>query len=470
MENLGSFMKKYIKIIADSPVKTFATLAIVFGLLTILATPIFTGADEEAHFIRTWGISNGQLLLTLKNDNQVTMPKAFRKTIGCLQNKTITNGKIYEYKYANYGKQPSVVFRCSISVKVDSNDTEDIRASSANYSPIVYIPQLVAVYVGRIFNLPIFITAYLMRISVLVAYITLVCVAIKLLINRKWALVGVALLPHSLMQITNPGADYILFGAAAVLVASIIRGRQLAEDDYLVERKKILLIILVSISLLMVTKGIFPGICFLPLIVFLAGVRKEIFMKILIIIAALAVGVIWQKLSLVTLPQANSPGLINLLVSFPKAFIKTMFYSWSNQDFIYKSIGLGLDNKVGLPSVAISLMNMLVAFCIFVAIKSEEKIRSIKNFSWVVWVVAAAIVVGSFAAMHVMAYVLQSDDGIINGVQSRYFYPALFALAIIPMRRYIYVKNEKIYRNIIIVGSIVILAIHLLAIMVKYYS
>jgi membrane protein len=463
-------MKKYFKMIASSPTKAFILLATVFGLFTILVTPIFTGADEEAHFIRTWGISNGQLLLTLKNDNQVTMPKAFRKTIGCLQSKVITDGKIYEYKYANYGKQPSVVFRCSISIRVDSNDTEEIRASSANYSPVVYIPQLAAVYIGRIFNWPIFIIAYLMRIAVLIAYIVFICVAIKLLVNRKWALVGIALLPHSLMQITNPGADYILFGAAAVLVASIIRSRQLAEDTYMVERKKILLIVLASISLLMVTKGIFPGICFLPLIVFLAGVRKEIFMKVLIIITALAAGVIWQKISLVTLPQANSPGLINLLVSFPKAFIKTMFYSWSNQDFIYKSIGLGLDNKVGLPSVAISLINMLVAFYIFVAVKAEEKIRSIKYFSWVAWVVAVAIVVGSFAAMHIMAYVLQSGDGIINGVQSRYFYPALFILAIIPMRRYIYVKNENIYRNIIIAGSTIILTIHLLAIMVKYYG
>ena len=463
-------MKKYFKMIVSSPTKTFILLATVFGLFTILATPIFTGADEEAHFIRAWGISNGQLLLTSKNDNRVTMPKAFLKTIGCLQNKIATRGNVYEYKYVNYGRQLPITASCSLSIKVDNNDTEEIRASSASYSPVAYMPQLMAVYIGRIFNWPILIIAYLMRIAVLIAYITFVCVAIKLLINRKWALVGIALLPHSLMQITNPGADYILFGAAAVLVASIIRSRQLVEDTYLVERKKILLIILASMSLLMVPKGIFPGICFLPLIVFLAGVRKEIFMKILIIITALAAGVIWQKISLVTLPQANSPGLINLLVSFPKAFIKTMFYSWSNQDFIYKSIGLGLDNKVGLPSVAISLMNMLVAFYIFVAVKAEEKIRSIKYFSWVAWVVAVAIVVGSFAAMHVMAYVLQSGDGIINGVQSRYFYPALFILAIIPMRRYIYVKNERIYRNIIIVGSTVILTIHLLAIMVKYYS
>ena len=461
-------MKKYIKTIADSPVKTFAIVAAFFGLLTILVTPIFTGADEEAHFIRAWGISNGQLLLTSKN--QVTMPKAFRKTIGCLQNKIATRGNVYEYKYVNYGKQLPTTASCSLSIKVDNNDTEEIRASSASYSPVAYVPQLAAVYIGRIFNWPIFVIAYLMRIAVLIAYITLVCVAIKLLINRKWALVGIALLPHSLMQITNPGADYLLFGVAAILVAAIIRSRQLAEDDYLVERKKIMLITLVSMSLLMVPKGVFPGICFLPLIVFLAGVRREIFMKILIILLALTAGIIWQKVSSVTLPRTTGPGLTSLVLSFPKAFIKTMFYEWANRDFLYKNIGLGIKNRVGLPGIAISLMNMLVAFCIFVAVKTEEKIQSSKYFSWAAWTTVVVIIVGSFAAMHVMAYVLQSGDGIINGVQPRYFYPALFILAVIPMRRYIYVKNERIYRNIVIAGSMVVLTAHLFAIMVKYYS
>jgi membrane protein len=463
-------MKKYIKTIADSPVKTFAIVAAFFGLMTILVTPIFTGADEEAHFIRAWGISNGQLLLTSKNDNQVTMPKAFRKTIGCLQNKIATRGNVYEYKYDNYGKRLSTTARCSLSIEVYNNDTEEIRVSSANYSPAVYVPQLVAIYIGRTFNWPIFIIAYLVRIAVLAAYIVLVCLAIKLLINRKWALVGIALLPHSLMQITNPGADYILFGVAAILVAAIIRSRQLAEDDYLVERKKIMLITLVSMSLLMVPKGVFPGICFLPLIVFLAGVRKEIFMKVLIVLLALIVGAIWQKIASDTLSQAAGLGLASSVMSFPKSFIKTMFYTWANQDFIYKSIGLGLNNKVGLPSVAISLMNILVAFYIFVAVKAKEKVRSGKYFSWTAWLSTAAIIVGSFAAMHIVAYTLQSGDGIINGVQPRYFYPALFMLAIVPMRRYVYVNNENIYRNIVIAGSMVVLTAHLFAIMVKYYS
>ena len=115
-------------------------------------------------------------------------------------------------------------------------------------------------------------------------------------------------------------------------------------------------------------------------------------------------------------------------------------------------------------------MNMLVAFCIFVAVKTEEKIQSSKYFSWAAWTTVVVIIVGSFAAMHVMAYVLQSGDGIINGVQPRYFYPALFILAAIPMRRYIYVKNERIYRNIVIAGLMVVLNAHLFAIMVKYYS
>lgn len=462
-------MKKIAKRIIDNPIKIFVLIATIFGMLTIVATPMFTGADEEAHFIRVWGISNGELFLTSKNDNQVNMPKAFRETISCLQNKVATQGSVYEYKYANYGRELSETIRCSLSIKTNNVDTEGVRASSASYSPIAYLPQLAAVYIGRALDLPIIIIGYMVRVSVLVAYIGLVVLAIRLLVNRQWALVGIALLPHSLMQITNPGADYILFGAGAIFVAAIIRSRQLTEAEYKSEKNKLLLIVFAALSLLMVPKGMFPGICFVPLILFMSGIRKEILAKIVIVVCALALGVIWQKISSATLPLTTSPDIASLIGSFPKAFVKTMFHTWANQDFIYKSMGLGLDNRVGLPGFAISLMNMLVAFYIFVAVKSEEKVRSIKYFSLVTWVVVLAIVAGSFAAMHVMAYALQTGDGIINGVQSRYFYPALFILAIIPMRRFIYVKNNKVYRNFVVIGSAAVLIIHTMAIIARYY-
>lgn len=453
----------------SSPEKIFVIIALFFGLLTIFITPIFTGADEESHFIRAWGISKGELFLSSKDGNKVTMPKSFRTTIGCLQNKIATQGNVYEYKYVNYGKKLPQTTDCALAIKVDVNDSERILASSASYSPVAYIPQVVALYIGQMLNMPIFVMGYMVRVAVLVAYIAFIYFAIRLLKTRQWSLVGVALLPHSMMQITNPGADYILFGATAVFVAAIIRSRQLTQSEYQKEKTKLLAIAAIMATLVIMPKGIFPGICLLPLLLFFRGVKHDLVPKIGIIIFAFMVGLIWQKIASATLPQTPGPSLLSLIVSFPESFIKTMFYEWANRDFLYKNIGLGILNKVGLPGIAISLMNMLVAFYIFVGIQSESKQLSHKYFAWSAWISAVAIVVGSFAAMHVMAYVLQSGDGIINGVQPRYFYPALFMLAIIPMWRFIYVKSEAVYRNIVIVGSLFIMTIHTMAIIVRYY-
>lgn len=464
---MGKNIQKFI----SNPERVFIIIAGIFGLMTIFATPIFTGADEESHFIRAWGISNGELFLSSKDGNEVNMPKAFRKTIGCLQSKIAQQGNAYEYKYVNYGKELSKTTNCALSIPVDEHDSERVLASSASYNPLVYLPQVLMIYLGKIFNLPIFVIGYMVRLSVLIVYISLIYVAIRLLIHRQWVLVGVALLPHVMMQMTNPGADHIIFGVGAIFVATIIRSRQLSQSKYESERNRLLSLLLVSTIFLMIPKGVFPGICFLPFIIFFGGkVKREVLPKIGIALGGVIAGLIWQKISSATLPLTPGPSLSSLALSFPKSFIKTMFYEWANRDFLYKGIGLGLLNKVGLPGIAISLMNMLVAFYIFVSTdKKESEQQGDKNLSRTAWIVSLAIIVGSFAAMHVMAYVLQSGDGIINGVQPRYFYPALFILAMIPMRRYIYVANEAIYRNIVIFGSVFVLTANTLAIIVKYY-
>jgi hypothetical protein len=84
-------------------------------------------------------------------------------------------------------------------------------------------------------------------------------------------------------------------------------------------------------------------------------------------------------------------------------------------------------------------------------------------------VLAAALLIfaGSFAALFIEASYLQDDSGTIAGVQVRYFYPAFFALAITPFTR-VFITKEKVFRLIVIIGSIIMLSVSVSIFLIRY--
>ncbi len=457
------------KKVLASPEYSFIALACVFGLLTIFLMPPLTGADEEAHFVRAYGISEGSVVVD--RDEGVKMPVSYRETLGCLQVKEATAGVSYSYSYKEYSQQKRTTLECMRSVS-DNKQKELVYAPAAGYSPATYIPQVIAIWIGKVLNVPIFVMSYMVRLAVLVSYIILIFVALRILPTRKWALVGIALLPHSIIQVTNPGADYMLLGATAIFIATIIRSVTLSKNEYTKQGNKLLIIAVVAAIFMVLTKGIFPGICFLPLLFFFGGLRKMLIHKLAIFLVICLVGLAWQKISLAAAVSPSSEG-VNSILNFPGAFVRTMFYEWANTDFIYRYLGLGFNNLVGMPSVSITLMNILLAMYLFVEYSKDKillRISAIEkrfmNISAII--ISLAVIIGSFAALYVAASYLQNEPGIIKGVQARYFYPALLLLAVVPFRRVIS-TSLRFYSLAVVGGSTILLLAQTMAIVVRYW-
>lgn len=360
IHSLGRAFERFF----GSPQRSFAVIAGVFGLLTILLMPPLAGADEEAHFVRAYGIAEGNMIIS--KGEKVDMPVSFMKTIGCLQTKQPIEGSLYTYSYESYGQQKRATVQCMGLVGQDDRDYEPVLTTAPGYSPTTYIPQVFAIWLGKLLGSPLVVIVYLVRLSVLAAYIAMMVAAIRILPERKWSLVGIALLPHSILQITNPGADYMLLGATAIFGAIVIRSRLIGETHLKREFKVLLVGAAVTALFLILPKGIFPGICFLPLLFFFGSMKKWPIMKALIIVAVCILGIGWQRLVYAQGGVDISGGGSNTLVSFPYAFIKTMFYGWIDSDFIFEQLRLGIGNSVGMPSLMITVLNMLVAVYIFV--------------------------------------------------------------------------------------------------------
>jgi uncharacterized membrane protein len=453
-------MKSVIAGVVNSPVKSFVFIAVLFGGLLIFLTPPFTGADEEAHFARAYSITTGHLIL--HDTTKVSVPTSFRKTIGCFQTKTDQPGVLYRYQYDNYGREKKLSFECALHQPLRQNDTEMVHTSAFAYSPLAYIPQTIAILLARLFQLPIVAMSYLVRLSVLLEYIVMIALAIKLLPVRKWALAGAALLPTAIMFINNPSGDHVLFGSAALITAIIIRSISIPNNQLQKEDTKLTIALVVLSILVVLAKGIFPGACLVPLILFYGGFHHKKIRKMAIVMASLAVGVLWQKfgvnLALVSQVDASS------ILDFPKAFIKTMFYRWVDTDFLYVGDYVGnvphSGEHLGMPSIIVTTINILLAVYLFVGYpeKSELRISEKQRRALQITVLgcAAAIIVGSFAALFVGVSYLHTANGTIRGVQTRYLYPAFIVLATLPFARRI-TASERAVSKIVIWGSILAL-------------
>ena len=453
--------------IISSPLLVFSIVALFFGSLIIFLTPPFAGGDEEAHFVRAYGISRGQL--TVERYGEVEIPQSYRKTIGCMQTSKPVPGEIYTYDSTTYGNDKSGALSCAFSLPLDRPNSEGVFTTASSYSPTTYIPQVIAIWIGKAFNLPIVAMLYIMRVFVMLAYVAMVAFAIKLLPVRKWALAGIALLPYSILHFTNPGGDYMLYGSISIFIAIIIRSMCLSPVQLRKQNKLLLSIALLAGVMMVLPKGLIPGILFLPLMFFYGGRKQFIWQKIAAVSIIAMIGLLWQRTvggDVMEQPESASSSVI----TFPLAFIKTMFYGWTGFGFLYNGSGGG--GAAAVPSVVITLVNMMIAMYLMVGYAKDTamiKVNKVqrKLFGWAGILVSAGVVGASFAAIHVAASYLQTGDNIIRGVQIRYYYPALFMLAIIPFAR-VFITKESVFRNVVIAGSCISLATTVFVILLNY--
>ncbi len=210
---------------------------------------------------------------------------------------------------------------------------------------------------------------------------------------------------------------------------------------------------------------------------FYGCIKYQIRNKILILVIAVLLGLLWQEVGAPHLTGQSTSTSVSVL-SLPSAFLKTMFYRWIDTDFIYtgdivKNFYFSAAGaKVGMPALAITLMNILFAVYLFVGYPEKAKNRLPKKESVALTlastVVATGVILGSFAALYIASSDLQDGTG-IRGVQPRYFYTAFLLLAVLPYIRYFKVDKVKYFALVTVVGSIVLLGAKALALAVEFH-
>lgn len=228
-------VNEYIKI-----EKIFFVIAIVFGITFSIINAPFQDPDENAHFYRAYQLSTGQILEERVNQKVGGfLPKSILNTYN-----EVTAGVTF---HSNVSQDFNKVKKF-IKIKLDKKNVvfEDFN-TAAMYSPIVYIPQVIGIEIGKIFGLSPLMLMYLGRIANLICWASVVYIAIKILPFKKIGMVFLALAPMSIYQAASLSSDGMTNALAFLSIAMIL---QYAFDEKLeIDKKHIVRLFIVIIAL-----------------------------------------------------------------------------------------------------------------------------------------------------------------------------------------------------------------------------
>lgn len=455
-------MKKRVTALFKKPENAFAVIAFIFGMGFLFAIPPLQTPDEIAHFYRSYQVATGQWSLVKGEDGKsiAWIPESIPRLTHLLAYSNPIAGdqnKEYDLKTT----------RAALSIKLEK-DRQILRDadSAAGHPPVVYVPQAIVIAILNLFNARPLAMVYAIRVAVLIVWIVLVYCAIRVLPKRKWAAVGILLIPMVGAQSISPGVDVILLGASLLYISLIldIRKRQSQE---IAKWKKLALV--VSAVVMVLAKPV--AACILPAVFYLGKgrIQKEKLLVAMSLILPIVMYIAWAKLlssNAWLLPEGVSPamqlkGVILQPWTFFVVLFNTFFFHWGDGVFSSLVGNFGpLDTPLSQPFVVIGFL--LMGFYIAV---SYERNDTLSNR----WAVVLMLVAYFFAVCLAM-YLVYSPVGfgIFYGLQGRYFSLIPIVLAVMGVAAFLS-TSKRIYKKIVILGSVGMLTVSIITIVMRYY-
>ena len=455
-------------IAAQQPVRFFIVTATVFGMLFLLITPPFQGADEVVHFLRAYQVSGGNLVIdnTPKGPGG-EMPTALSKIITATSQPPVQFH--WEYKY-NWHETVSAL------------QVRDVRGQhmfydlspTAPYPPVPYVPAVIGIDISRLLHLPPMVSLYAGRLGNLLAWVALIALAIKLLPSRKWAMVAIGLLPMGLFQASMLNGDVVTTGTLALFLALILYYKE--QKTRL--GKKELAYLLLTASAMVLSKQVM--VVFLPLLLLLgkqnfASIKARRITCAGLMVVPLLVFAVWfmiaQGINIKASyangqdPAAQVSFVLHNPLRYAIANTNTFFFNWG--DSITRSF-VGTFGWADTPlSENIVTIGYIGLFLLLVG-TYENNIKSqlTRREKQLVLLTAALCWLAIGAAL----YLYYSPVGfrILYGLQGRYYIPVAVALVPIIWTRRIKL-DRSLYQALAVVLPLFLLSSSVVTVFVRYF-
>jgi len=197
-------------ITAPRPEQVFVFFGLLFGLLLLVCVPPFQAPDEQHHFMRAYQLSEGILLGGHPRGEY--LPRSL--------------GYLYQVTSRDLPRNPAQKVRPghiweALGINLNPDDRTFLVVNAATYNPLGYLPQAVALALGRLLGLPPLLFYYLGRIITLAFFIGLVHWSIKKTPVLKWVFCLLGTMPMSVFLAASFSPDPVLASTTFLFSATI---------------------------------------------------------------------------------------------------------------------------------------------------------------------------------------------------------------------------------------------------------
>lgn len=431
-------------LVGNKPVRNFVIISTSFGIMFIFNNPFFEATDEIFHFSKAYDISLGNLLSTKQDDTiGVNLPANFEDmprpneveiSYGMLgANERYDESKVDAWKEFQFSKDMKYIE----------------QPTTAVYSPIPYIPQVIGIQLANIFGLKAFYSIVFARLLNLITYILLTALAIRMMPRLKNTLSFLACFPLFVSLAASFSADSILMGLNFLFIAWMLKILMQAKEDTLTIKQFIVpTILLVLIVLCKFT--------YWPLsLLIVAFVGRKLFVTKLqgvfsfILLSGLPaiILVVWNLFimgyvgTISSNENVDAIEQLKFMLSHPIKAVEAFFstFEWGMTHWVLMANQVGWVTHLLTGTAIISIVGLVLTL-IFDHIEDEWRLR---RFDYSVFIVS---IIGTVFLVMLSLYLTWTDVGLdfISGLQGRYFLPA------IPLILFIFNEklNVKEYSNI----------------------
>lgn len=463
-------LKNYVSATIDrlTPIKFFLIIAGVFGMLFLLVTPPFQGADEIVHFYRAYQVSEGNFVAD-KHNGEVGgfMPASLGKVIAESNSSVI---KFYpDHKYDEHRTKAAL----SIPNELQNKKFYEF-AASAPYSPVPYTGASFGILTARLLHFPTLVAFYAARLGNLLAWMALIAAAIHFLPRRKWVMVAIGLLPMALFQASTLNGDAVTLGSLALFIALLL---YFYDKQRLLALKEKLFLLVVTAVMVLSKQVMF---IFLPLLLLLkkyhfsSRTMRYVWIGILAMLPLLFFG-LWMYVTRIFdsttayANQQNPPVQLNFILHNPHSYVNvlwnTYFYTWG--DGITRSfIGTFGWADTPLSELVVTIGYVGLALLVLGSTGDDKTPLVDKKAKGLLLTIAVLY----WLAVSTSLYLYYSPLGykIIYGLQGRYFIALLLLIFPVAWTKSVSI-NDYLYKKIALILPIFLLSSSIITIYVRYF-
>ena len=448
----------------------FVILALPVGIFLVFAQPPGQGLDEGVHFYRVWTLSHGAIEApSLHGHAGGKIPQCVVDYFNQFYTDASRRGS---FSFVQYWRTP-----VGCSFKPVFTDFQ----GSAVYSPVAYIPSVIAVAILRGFDAPLPGIFFGGRLASLLAFVGLYYLAIRITPIGKQVMFVLGLLPTTLLLASCYSADPMSISLSALAVSLTLRCCRSVEENR--TAFFVLVLVLMGLALTKPTFFIFGFLLFLVPATVLGRQQHPFVVKLVGIAAILGCAGLWdfsvRKLQGAPVPifGLNPHAQMHYILDHPVGYVgvlaRTLVETAGEQRWIpgfFFSIGydrtFNADNvyaPIGL--VIVGTLTLWYAF----QVQFGSKRIVAQGTRLMIWLPIALTIVG-ILLIETTLYVYGTAALLPEvNVQGRYFYPLLL-LPLVTIGLLREARPTRHSTRWIIVGTVLMLIWLVLKIFVHDYS